>query len=113
MIEIREVSKSFDGGRTQALKNLSMKIDSGRVFGLIGTNGAGKSTLFRVMAGVIRPDAGNVLYNGKALYEDVPSAEQGQIRPRPVGYGIRQNLGIRQQICFLPDAWNMPVDDVG
>lgn len=109
MIEIREVSKSFDGGRTQALKNLSMKIDSGRVFGLIGTNGAGKSTLFRVMAGVIRPDAGNVLYNGKALYEDVPSAEQGQIRPRPVGYGIRQNLGIRQQICFLPDAWNMPL----
>ena len=46
MIELKNVSKSFDG--IEALKNVSVTVREGEVFGLIGTNGAGKSTLLRL-----------------------------------------------------------------
>ena len=54
MIELKNVSKSFDG--IEALKNVSVTVREGEVFGLIGTNGAGKSTLLRLACGVFKPD---------------------------------------------------------
>ena len=51
MIELKNVSKSFDG--IEALKNVSVTVREGEVFGLIGTNGAGKSTLLRLACGYL------------------------------------------------------------
>ena len=67
MIEIRNAVKSFE--EVRAIKDLSMKIRDGEVFGLVGTNGAGKSTLLRMVAGIIRPDAGQILSDGTPVYE--------------------------------------------
>ena len=75
MIEIRNVSKSF--GEIKALDRVSAAIGEGHVFGLVGTNGAGKSTLMRLMAGVLRPDQGEILVEGQPVY-DHPGAK-GQL----------------------------------
>lgn len=64
MIEIQDVSKQFDC--VTALRHLTLKVQDGSVFGLVGSNGAGKSTLLRILAGVYRPDSGRVLINGQA-----------------------------------------------
>lgn len=72
MIEIRNVSKSF--GEIKALDRVSAAIGEGHVFGLVGTNGAGKSTLMRLMAGVLRPDQGEILVEGQPVY-DHPGAK--------------------------------------
>lgn len=53
MIEIQDVSKQFDC--VTALRHLTLKVQDGSVFGLVGSNGAGKSTLLRILAGVYRP----------------------------------------------------------
>ena len=58
MITIDKVRKSF-GGDT-AVADLSLTIQKGQVFGLVGTNGAGKSTLLRMTAGVLEPDSGSI-----------------------------------------------------
>ncbi len=58
------ISKSYPGVR--ALQDVSLRLDSGEVLGLIGENGAGKSTLMRVLGGVIRPDAGTIRIDGVA-----------------------------------------------
>ena len=67
MIEIRGVSKRFEG--TDALRRISITMPTGEVFGLVGTNGAGKSTLLRLIAGVLRPDEGEILIDGEPVWE--------------------------------------------
>lgn len=68
MIEIKHAVKSFD--QIEAIRDLSLTIRDGEVFGLVGTNGAGKSTLLRMIAGIIRPDKGEVLSDGTMVYEN-------------------------------------------
>lgn len=78
VIELDRISKSF--GATQALKNLSLQIPEGTIFGLLGENGAGKSTAIRVLLGMERPDAGSSTVLG------LSSQRQGLALRRAVGY---------------------------
>lgn len=55
----------------EALKNISLTVQPGRVTGMIGPNGAGKSTLIKAMLGLITVNSGSVLYGGKPLYENL------------------------------------------
>ncbi len=73
MIEIHNVSKSY--GQIPALRSISLDIKEGEAFGLIGTNGAGKSTLLRILAGIYRPDTGNILIDNEALTDESPVRE--------------------------------------
>ena len=67
-IVVKGLSKSFD--KITALKDASTVIQKGSIFGLIGSNGAGKSTFLRLLAGIYRPDAGEILIDGKPVYEN-------------------------------------------
>ena len=73
MIQIDHVSKCFDG--ITAVNDLSLTIEEGKVFGLLGTNGAGKSTLLRMICGVFRPDKGSILSDNRPIYEN-PEVKQ-------------------------------------
>lgn len=73
MIEVKGVSKSFSG--IKAVDNLDAVIQEGAVFGLIGTNGAGKSTFLRMVCGVLKPDEGTILVDGKPIFE-TPESKQ-------------------------------------
>ncbi len=74
MIEIKKVSKSFD--KIAAVSDVSLSIEQGQVFGLLGTNGAGKSTLLRMMAGVLKPDKGEILIDGEAVWDCVEAKQK-------------------------------------
>ncbi len=73
MIEIKQITKRFDDFVAVDAMNLTM--ESGQVFGLLGTNGAGKSTLMRMIAGVVRPEQGQILIDEKDVYDN-PSAKE-------------------------------------
>lgn len=73
MIEIKNISKSFVDKKV--LENVSLKIDDGKIFGLVGINGAGKSTLLRIMSGVYEADDGDVFYDNKKVYDN-PEAKK-------------------------------------
>ncbi|MBQ5711108.1 MAG: ABC transporter ATP-binding protein [Oscillospiraceae bacterium] len=68
MLEMKNVTKTF--GSFTALKDLTMTVPKGSVYGLVGPNGAGKSTAIRHLTGVYRQDKGEVLLEGKPIYED-------------------------------------------
>jgi ABC-2 type transport system ATP-binding protein len=75
MIETIDLEKAFDGdGRkkecVKAVNKVSLKINEKEVFGLVGTNGAGKSTLLRMIAGVLKPDKGNVLIDREPVFDN-------------------------------------------
>ena len=93
MIQIDHVSKKFD--HITAVNDLSLTIEEGKVFGLLGTNGAGKSTLLRMIGGIFTPDQGTILCNGQSIYE---------------------NPTVKQDIFYISDDAfyfaNTPVDDM-
>ncbi len=62
ILQLVKVRKAFGG--LVAVRDVDLTVAEGEIVGLIGPNGAGKSTLFNVIAGVYRPDAGSVLYQG-------------------------------------------------
>lgn len=68
MIELKNVSKAF--GDIQAVDNISLTIKDGVVMGLLGTNGAGKSTLLRMMAGILKPEQGEILIDGNPIWDN-------------------------------------------
>lgn len=62
LLEINHMKKSF--GEVEVLKDISMKVEEGKVFGIIGPSGSGKSTLLRCATGLETPDSGEIHYNG-------------------------------------------------
>ena len=65
IVDIQHVSKSF--GSKQVLNDVSIKIEEGRIFGLIGQNGAGKTTLMKIMLGLLKKDAGDISLVGEKV----------------------------------------------
>lgn len=74
MIEITNVSKSFV--KTKALDDASCQIDTGSIFGLVGSNGAGKSTLLRLMSGVYKQDSGHVVLDGQEVFDNAEAKKK-------------------------------------
>ncbi len=68
MIVLDGVSKSFDG--KWVVKGLSLHVDKGEVFGLLGPNAAGKTTTIKMMTGLLRPTEGKVLINGHDIVKE-------------------------------------------
>jgi branched-chain amino acid transport system ATP-binding protein len=70
LLEVDHIGKSFRG--LAAVKDLSFSIGKGEILGLIGPNGAGKTTAFNIIAGVYKPDAGEVRFEGKKISNNKP-----------------------------------------
>ena len=88
MLEMKHVTKSFDGFK--ALDDLNLTVPKGSIYGLVGPNGAGKSTAIRILTGVYRPTEGEVSMEGMAIYEN-PMTKQR------IGY-------IPDDIFYFPSA---------
>ncbi|MBO4819745.1 MAG: ABC transporter ATP-binding protein [Firmicutes bacterium] len=72
MLEFRNVSFSYEKERP-VISDLSFKIEEGETVGLIGANGAGKSTVMKLFLGLLMPDSGSILVDGKELTKEVLS----------------------------------------
>ena len=69
MIEIKNVTKKFEDG-TVAIKDITLKINDGDIYGILGLSGAGKSTLVRCINGLETFDSGSIYYNGNLIADD-------------------------------------------
>ena len=69
-LEVKGVNKRFGG--LQALNDVNLVVDEGRIHAIIGPNGAGKSTLLNCFVGRLKPDSGSVMFNGQDLIGRLP-----------------------------------------
>ena len=76
MIDVNNVSFSYGRKKSKVLDGFSMQLERGSVYGLLGKNGTGKSTLLYLMAGLLRPQTGKVLYKGVEVVKREPSTLQ-------------------------------------
>ena len=67
MIALDNVSKSFDGGQSYALRDVSLTIEEGETFVLLGSSGSGKTTILRLISRLIEPTAGQITLDGRDL----------------------------------------------
>lgn len=93
IIEVRNVSKSFDQGRIKVLSDVSLKVNRGEIVALWGSSGSGKTTLLHLMGGLDTPDCGSLMVDGLN-----PVAEEDRLRLR------REKVGFVFQLHnLIPD----------
>ncbi|MGA4656388.1 ribose ABC transporter ATP-binding protein RbsA [Proteus terrae] len=90
LLELKDIDKSFPG--VKALSGATLRIYPGRVMALVGENGAGKSTLMKVLTGIYKKDAGEVIYQGESCAFNGPKSSQ------EAGIGI-----IHQELNLIPE----------
>ena len=82
LLRLERVSRTFGHGRVAALRDASLAIAAGQKLAVTGPSGSGKTTLLSVMAGLDRPDAGRVLFEGRDLYR---AGGLARLRARRIG----------------------------
>ncbi|MGA3207310.1 MAG: ABC transporter ATP-binding protein [Syntrophales bacterium] len=104
-ISIKNVSMRF--GDVEAVRDLTLSVDQGIIFGLVGSDGAGKSTLLRMVATMIRPVSGNILISTLDVVRD-----KQRVKPligyMPQRFGLYQDLTVDENMKFFMDVFNVP-----
>ncbi|MES2201712.1 MAG: ABC transporter ATP-binding protein [candidate division FCPU426 bacterium] len=97
ILEIKDLSVSY--GAVRALKNFSMELPVGGIVTLIGANGAGKSTVLRAISGLVKPESGEILFEGASLKSVPPHRIVGLgLVHCPEGRGIFPNLTVLENL---------------
>src|SRR5919198_4175615 len=104
-IDVEGLTKSFDGRK--AVRNLSLRVKRGHIYGFLGPNGSGKTTTIRMLCGLLTPDEGR----GTCLGYDIRT-QAGEIK-RHVGYmtqrfSLYQDLSVRENLEFVARVFGVP-----
>jgi len=105
-IELHGLGKTYDGIQW-AVKDLSLTIPSGSIFGLIGPNGAGKTTTLRMLATVLQPTSGSVLYDGEPVLPDATSLRR-KIGFLGDGNPLYKHMTAGEYLRFFGQCFHIP-----
>jgi ABC-type multidrug transport system ATPase subunit len=105
MIELDSVTRAF--GPVRAVDNLTLTVNPGEVFGLLGHNGAGKTTAIRLIAGLLAPTAGRLRVNGLDPDSEGPTVRR-QLGVLPANAAVDDRLTGWQNLNFAADLYGLP-----
>jgi ABC-2 type transport system ATP-binding protein len=100
-VKLERVSKSF--GEFTAVKELSLSVRAGRVFGLLGPNGAGKTTTIRMIVNITAPDSGTISVFGRQIDAEL----QDRIGYLPEERGLYRRMKVVDQLRFFAELKNV------
>jgi ABC-2 type transport system ATP-binding protein len=104
-VQVTNVSKSF--GDFTAVKNLTLSVRAGRIFGLLGPNGAGKTTSIRMIVNITMPDTGTIALFGRKI----DSQLQDRIGYLPEERGLYKSMRVVEQLRFFAQLKNVRGSD--
>ena len=104
-LEVKHLSKRF--GRTNAVVDVSLEVDSGCVLGLAGPNGAGKSTLVRMLATIVRPTKGRIVVDGVEAIRR-PGQARRRIGYVPDVYSLYDDTKVWEYLNFFARCYGLP-----
>lgn len=109
MIELINIKKNF--GKTEVLKNVSLKLDAGQCIGLIGPNACGKTTMIKAILSMVIPSEGKIIFNGSNIIGDVSYKNHIGYMPQIGRYP--ENMSISQVINMIKNIrkYNGQIDD--
>src|SRR5688572_18119983 len=100
-VKLDRVQKSF--GEFTAVKELSLTVRAGRVFGLLGPNGAGKTTTIRMIVNITAPDSGTISLFGRKIDSEL----QNRIGYLPEERGLYRRMKVADQLRFFAELKNV------
>ena len=103
-IEVSGLCKWFD--QLAAVSDLSFGVPARQIFGLVGPDGAGKTTTIRMLAGILRPDAGWIRIAGRDVVAD-PESVKSLISYMPQRFGLYEDLTVDENIRFYADLFGV------
>ncbi len=112
MIAWRGVSKSFDGGATQAVDEVTLEAADGGFLAIVGESGSGKSTLVKMLNRLVEPDRGEVLVGGEAVGQGPPHALRRRIGYVFQAIGLFPHLSVAENIGVTPDVLGWPAERI-
>ena len=104
MLEARNLVKSY--GSLRAVNGVSFIVEPGRILGLLGPNGAGKTTAVSMVSGILAPDSGEVLVDGRSLSGDADDAK-GQLGLVPQDVALYEDLSALENLRFFGSLQGM------
>jgi osmoprotectant transport system ATP-binding protein len=102
MISLRDVSKSFDGGRSFAVRDVSLDVAERVFLSIIGDSGSGKTTLLKMVNRLVDPDRGSVVVAGKPVDADAPHSLRRRIGYVFQGIGLFPHLNVAENVGITP-----------
>lgn len=105
ILEAKALSKSYRG--FQAVKELSLAVEEGEVFGFLGPNGAGKTTTIHMLCGLLQPDAGEVRLRGQ-LVRNGHSETRALVGVCPQNIVLWEKLTCLEQLIFMAQMYDLP-----
>jgi ABC-2 type transport system ATP-binding protein len=104
-IVIADLSKTF--GSNLALDRLTLQINRGELFGLVGPDGAGKTTLMRLLTGIMRPTSGEAWVAGRSILTETEPVKEniGYMSQR---FGLYEDLTVMENLSFYADLFDVP-----
>lgn len=104
MIKISGLKKHFK--ENPALDEINLEIKKGEIFGFIGSDGAGKTTILRILAGVLKPSAGDILFEGVPLYE-----KKERLSYVPQKFSLYEDLTVLENLKFFSEIYQIKSEE--
>lgn len=108
-IRVADLTRTF--GTLTAVDRLTFEVEKGELFGLVGPDGAGKTTTLRMLAGVMRPTAGDAIVNGTSIARDAEAVKHA-IAYMPQRFGLYGDLTVLENLQFYADLFQVPRRDL-
>ncbi len=105
MLRLLDVKKYYK--KNKAVDGISFEIQKGEVFGLVGANGAGKSTTISMLTTMIKPDSGDILYQGQSIVKN-PKIIRRHLGYVPQDIALYLSLSGRDNLIFWGNAYHVP-----
>ena len=109
-VELRGISKTYDHGRVEAVRDASFVVEPGELFGLIGPDGSGKTSIFRILTTLLLADSGDATVAGFDVRRD-PYEIRRRVGYMPGRFSLYQDLTVEENLTFFATVFDTTIEE--
>ena len=109
-VTLQNIKKTYNKGQIVAVKQVSLNIDKGELFGLIGPDGAGKTSIFRILTTLLLPDEGTATVNGLDVVKDYKEIRK-RVGYMPGKFSLYQDLSVEENLHFFATLFGTTIEE--